>query len=45
MGSDVYSSVSGNVDKSLVEFGYMEQPCTVQPWKTAVKELVECAVM
>ena len=31
MGSDVYSSVSGNVDKSLVEeFCYTEQPCTVQ---------------
>lgn len=31
MGSDVYSSVSGDVDKSLVECGYMEQPCAVQP--------------
>lgn len=31
MGSDVYSSVSGNIDKNLVEeFGYTEQPCTVQ---------------
>lgn len=41
MGSDVYSSVSGNVEKNLVEeFSYTEQPCTVQPCETAVKELV-----